>query len=117
VALVSSSRDSLFHHTLRSLTFVSLFSLSLSKHYTGRGTSVLGNHLLRLIDTDERLFSSGLMKRFDTVEQVAKEMNLPVDKVQGTFNDYMEIVKDPKKDPFGKKLFVAKNRPNRLKLI
>ena len=50
------------------------------------------------------------MKRFDTVEQVAKEMNLPVDKVQGTFNDYMEIVKDPKKDPFGKKLYIAKNR-------
>jgi len=44
------------------------------------------------------------MKRFDTVEQVAKEMNLPVEKVQGTFNNYMEIAKDPKKDPFGKKL-------------
>ncbi|GAA5828937.1 hypothetical protein JCM3766R1_003875 [Sporobolomyces carnicolor] len=53
------------------------------KHYTGRG----------------------LMKRFDTVEQVAKEMNLPVEKVQGTFNKYMEIAKDPKKDPFGKKFF------------
>ncbi|GAA5938557.1 uncharacterized protein JCM15063_005353 [Sporobolomyces koalae] len=53
------------------------------KHYTGRG----------------------LMKQFNTVEEVAKEMNLPVDKVQGTFNNYMEIVKDPKKDPFGKKFF------------
>ncbi|GAA5886825.1 hypothetical protein JCM16303_005719 [Sporobolomyces ruberrimus] len=53
------------------------------KHYTGRG----------------------LMKRFDTVEEVAKEMNLPLEKVQGTFNEYMEIAKDPKKDPFGKKFF------------
>ncbi|GAA6005543.1 hypothetical protein JCM11491_003680 [Sporobolomyces phaffii] len=53
------------------------------KHYTGRG----------------------LMKQLDTVEQVAKEMNLPVEKVQGTFNKYMDIVKDPKTDPFGKKFF------------
>lgn len=45
------------------------------------------------------------MKRFDTVEEVAKEMNLPLEKVQGTFNEYMEIAKDPKKDPFGKKFF------------
>ncbi|GAA5949272.1 hypothetical protein JCM3765_003355 [Sporobolomyces pararoseus] len=53
------------------------------KHYTGRG----------------------LMKRFDTVEQVAKEMNLPLEKLQGTLKNYMEIAKDPKKDPFGKKFF------------
>jgi hypothetical protein len=50
------------------------------------------------------------MKRFDTVEQVAKEMNLPVEKVQGTFNKYMDIVKDPKTDPFGKKLYVSRAR-------
>lgn len=53
------------------------------KHYTGRG----------------------LMKRFDTIEEVAKEMNLPLEKLEDTLKNYMEIAKDPKKDPFGKKFF------------
>ncbi|TNY21108.1 FAD binding domain-containing protein [Rhodotorula diobovata] len=51
----------------------------------------------------------GLMKKFDTVEEVAKEMGLPVSKLQGTFDAYMEVCKDPKKDPFGKKFFSATN--------
>ncbi|GAA6061068.1 hypothetical protein JCM10212_000111 [Sporobolomyces blumeae] len=54
----------------------------------------------------------GLMKRFETVEEVAKEMNLPVKKVQGTFNEYMEICKNPSKDPFGKKFFSNTNWKN-----
>ncbi|GAA5978153.1 hypothetical protein JCM21900_004312, partial [Sporobolomyces salmonicolor] len=54
----------------------------------------------------------GLMKRFNTVEEVAKEMGLPVSKVQGTLNNYMEICKDPKKDPFGKKFFSNTNWKN-----
>lgn len=54
----------------------------------------------------------GLMKRFDTVEEVAKEMGLSKDKVQGTFNQYMEVCKDPKKDPFGKKFFSNTNWKN-----
>jgi len=106
IALYSGTGElSRFQRSLRkfrSLTFVCLFRLS--KHYTGRGAFRTNFVILSLIDADERLSLLGLMKRFDTVEQVAKEMNLPVDKVQGTFNDYMEIVKDPKKDPFGKKL-------------
>ena len=44
------------------------------------------------------------MKRFDTIEEVAKEMNLPLEKLEDTLKNYMEIAKDPKKDPFGKKL-------------
>lgn len=49
----------------------------------------------------------GLMKKIDTVDDLAKEMGLPVSKIQGTFDDYMAICKDPKKDPFGKKFFCA----------
>ncbi|GJN93451.1 hypothetical protein Rhopal_006507-T1 [Rhodotorula paludigena] len=47
----------------------------------------------------------GLMKRFDTVADVAKEMGLPLKKLQSTFNEYMAVCKDPKRDPFGKKFF------------
>lgn len=47
----------------------------------------------------------GLMKRFETGEEVAKEMGISVDKLRKTFDNYMEIAKDPKKDPFGKKFF------------
>ncbi|GAA5869019.1 hypothetical protein JCM1840_000444 [Sporobolomyces johnsonii] len=54
----------------------------------------------------------GLMKRFNTVEEVAKEMGLPASKVQGTLNNYMEICKDPKKDPYGKKFFSNTNWKN-----
>lgn len=46
----------------------------------------------------------GLMKRFETGEELAKEMGLPAKKIQDTFSNYVEITKDPKKDPFGKKL-------------
>lgn len=47
----------------------------------------------------------GLMKRFETGEDIAKEMGISVDKLKKTFDSYMEITKDPKKDPFGKKFF------------
>ncbi|POY76485.1 hypothetical protein BMF94_0686 [Rhodotorula taiwanensis] len=54
----------------------------------------------------------GLMKRLETVEEVAKEMGISASKLQGTFDDYMEICKDPKKDPFGKKFFHNYNWKN-----
>lgn len=54
----------------------------------------------------------GLMKKFDTVADVAKEMGVSVSKLQGTFDKYMEICKDPKKDPFGKKFFHNTNWEN-----
>ncbi|GAA5878002.1 hypothetical protein JCM3774_005976 [Rhodotorula dairenensis] len=54
----------------------------------------------------------GLMKKFDTVEDVAKEMGIPASKLQATFDQYMEICKDPKKDPFGKKFFHNTNWKN-----
>ncbi|TKA53999.1 hypothetical protein B0A53_03279 [Rhodotorula sp. CCFEE 5036] len=54
----------------------------------------------------------GLMKKFDTVEDVAKEMGIPAAKLQATFDKYMEICKDPKKDPFGKKFFHNTNWKN-----
>ncbi|SCV70307.1 BQ2448_1701 [Microbotryum intermedium] len=47
----------------------------------------------------------GLMKRFETGEEVAKEMGLSKDKLAQVFADYVAVTKDPKKDPFGKKFF------------
>ncbi|KAI5477479.1 hypothetical protein MNV49_006325 [Pseudohyphozyma bogoriensis] len=47
----------------------------------------------------------GLMKRFETGEELAKEMGIPAKKLQEVFSNYTDIVKDPKKDPFGKKFF------------
>ena len=52
------------------------------------------------------------MKKFDTVEDVAMEMGIPAAKLQATFDKYMEICKDPKKDPFGKKFFHNTNWKN-----
>lgn len=52
------------------------------------------------------------MKRLETVEEVAKEMGISASKLRGTFDDYMEICKDPKKDPFGKKFFHNYNWKN-----
>ena len=53
------------------------------KHYTGRG----------------------LMKRFDSAEALAKEMKIPVSKLESTFKDYEAIAKGDKKCPWGKKFF------------
>ncbi|ORY86711.1 FAD binding domain-domain-containing protein [Leucosporidium creatinivorum] len=47
----------------------------------------------------------GLMKRFETGEELAKEMGLPASKLEQVFADYTKVVKDPKTDPFGKKFF------------
>ncbi|KAK4055383.1 Osmotic growth protein [Microbotryomycetes sp. JL221] len=47
----------------------------------------------------------GLMKRFENGEELAKEMGLPAKKLADTFANYVEVTKDPKKDPFGKKFF------------
>lgn len=44
------------------------------------------------------------MKKFETGEELAKEMGLPVSKLEQVFKDYEKVVKDPKTDPFGKKL-------------
>lgn len=46
------------------------------------------------------------MKRFETGEELAKEMGLPASKLEQVFADYTKVVKDPKTDPFGKKLSV-----------
>jgi len=46
----------------------------------------------------------GLMKRFETGEALAKEMNLDPKKLKTTFDEYNKVVQT-KKDPFGKKFF------------
>ncbi|EPQ26125.1 uncharacterized protein PFL1_06333 [Pseudozyma flocculosa PF-1] len=53
------------------------------KHYTGRG----------------------LMKRFDNGRDLAKEMKIPVEKLEATFKDYEAIARGDKKCPWGKKFF------------
>lgn len=47
----------------------------------------------------------GLMKRFETGEELAKEMGIPVSKLKSTFNDYIEVASGKKKDPHNKKFF------------
>jgi hypothetical protein len=44
------------------------------------------------------------MKRFETGEELAKEMGLSKEKLAQVFTDYVAVTKDPKTDPFGKKL-------------
>ena len=56
------------------------------------------------VSAEQHYVGRGLMKRFETGEELAKEMGLPVEKLKQTFDDYMKVVKDPKTDPFGKKL-------------
>lgn len=46
------------------------------------------------------------MKRFETGAELAKEMGLPEAKLAKVFADYVKVCKDPKTDPFGKKLCV-----------
>lgn len=46
------------------------------------------------------------MKRFETGAELAKEMGLPESKLAQVFADYVKVTKDPKTDPFGKKLCV-----------
>lgn len=53
------------------------------RHYTGRG----------------------LMKRFESGQELAKEMGISEDKLKSTFDDYVQIASGKKKDPFGKKFF------------
>lgn len=53
------------------------------KHYTGRG----------------------LMKRFNSGEELAKEIGIPAEKLKQTFDDYNAIATGKKKDPWGKKFF------------
>ncbi|GAA6024808.1 hypothetical protein JCM10207_009287 [Rhodosporidiobolus poonsookiae] len=53
-----------------------------------------------------------LMKRFDTLDDVAKEMNLPKDKLVKVTQEYMKIAKGEAKDPFGKKFFHNSNWSN-----
>lgn len=45
----------------------------------------------------------GLMKRFESGADLAKEMGISVDELKKTFDDYNAVVKS-KKDPFGKKV-------------
>lgn len=59
-----------------------LIALGLPQHYCGRG----------------------LMKRFETGAELAKEMGLSEAKLAQTFADYVKVTKNPKLDPFGKKL-------------
>jgi len=46
----------------------------------------------------------GLMKHFKTLKDLAKEMNVPVSKLETTLKQYNGIA-ESKKDPFGKKFF------------
>lgn len=46
----------------------------------------------------------GLMKRFETAAEVAKEMGIPESKLKQTFDGYMKIA-ESKNDPFKKKFF------------
>ncbi|CDR45974.1 RHTO0S11e07008g1_1 [Rhodotorula toruloides] len=54
----------------------------------------------------------GLMKKFDTVADIAKEMGIEASKLQKTFNEYMEICEGKRQDPFGKKFFHNTNWKN-----
>ncbi|KAL8277238.1 hypothetical protein RQP46_010307 [Phenoliferia psychrophenolica] len=47
----------------------------------------------------------GLMKRFETGAELAKDMGLSEAKLAQVFADYVKVCKDPKTDPFGKKFF------------
>ena len=47
------------------------------------------------------------MKRFETGAELAKEMGLSEKKLAQVFADYVAVTKNPKSDPFGKKLFVV----------
>lgn len=49
------------------------------------------------------------MKRFETGAELAKEMGLPESKLAQVFSDYVKVTKDPKTDPFGKKLYAKLN--------
>lgn len=46
------------------------------------------------------------MKRFETGAELAKEMGLSEKRLAQVFADYVAVAKDPKTDPFGKKLYV-----------
>lgn len=46
------------------------------------------------------------MKRFETGAELAKDMGLSEKKLAQVFADYVKVCKDPKTDPFGKKLSV-----------
>lgn len=48
----------------------------------------------------------GLMKRFETGAELAKEMGLSAARLEQVFKDYVAVAKNPETDPFGKKLFV-----------
>nr|CAG8463483.1 6911_t:CDS:2 [Entrophospora candida]CAG8466659.1 9886_t:CDS:2 [Entrophospora candida] len=47
----------------------------------------------------------GLMKKFNTAEDLAKEMHITVSQLKATFDDYNSIASGNKKDPYGKKFF------------
>ncbi|KAH8922285.1 Flavocytochrome c [Atractiella rhizophila] len=47
----------------------------------------------------------GLMKKFNSGAELAKEMGIPEKKLADTFAKYVANAKDPKTDPFGKKFF------------
>lgn len=47
----------------------------------------------------------GLMKRFESGQDLAKEMGIPESKLLGTFDEYVQIGKGQKSDPHKKKFF------------
>ncbi|ORX38823.1 FAD binding domain-domain-containing protein [Kockovaella imperatae] len=47
----------------------------------------------------------GLMKRFNSGEELAKEMGVKPEVLQKTFDDHNKYAKNPGTDPFGKKFF------------
>ncbi|KAI8449541.1 FAD binding domain-containing protein [Phakopsora pachyrhizi] len=47
----------------------------------------------------------GLMKKFDTGAELAKEIGIPVSKLKSTFDEYVQIGSGKKPDPYKKKFF------------
>lgn len=47
----------------------------------------------------------GLMKRFNSGAELAKDMGISEDKLKSVFDDYNKIAAGKKEDPFGKKFF------------
>ena len=47
----------------------------------------------------------GLMKRFESGAELAKDMGISEDKLKSVFDEYNQVAHGKKEDPFGKKFF------------
>ncbi|POW02007.1 hypothetical protein PSTT_12109 [Puccinia striiformis] len=68
---------------------------SLGNTYSQHANSHPGKHYV----------GRGLMKRFETGSELAKEMGLPESKLSSTFDEYVQIGQGKKSDPYKKKFF------------